>query len=170
MLGGYMAGVTVSGVLWAIFQNNAGGAWDNAKKSFEAGVEINGVMTYKGSEAHKAAVTGDTVGDPFKDTSGPSMNILIKLTCLIGLVIAPILGGHSNDNSHSEEIRKEVRIEIKGDTSEMAAATITTATTVNGKTTTNTQEIEGRVEEIEEKANEAGTIISVNIQKDTKKE
>ena len=96
MLGGYMAGVTVSGVLWAIFQNNAGGAWDNAKKSFEAGVEINGVMTYKGSEAHKAAVTGDTVGDPFKDTSGPSMNILIKLSCLIGLVIAPILGGHSN--------------------------------------------------------------------------
>lgn len=92
MLGGYMAGVTVSGVLWAIFQNNAGGAWDNAKKSFEAGVMINGEMTYKGSEAHKAAVTGDTVGDPFKDTSGPSMNILIKLTCLIGLVIAPILG------------------------------------------------------------------------------
>ncbi|MFB1040814.1 MAG: sodium-translocating pyrophosphatase [Polaribacter sp.] len=170
MLGGYMAGVTVSGVLWAIFQNNAGGAWDNAKKSFEAGVEINGVMTYKGSEAHKAAVTGDTVGDPFKDTSGPSMNILIKLTCLIGLVIAPILGGHSNANSHSEEIRKEVRVEIKGDTSEMAAATITTATTMNGKTTTSTQEIEGTVEEIEEKANEAGTIISVNIQKDTKKE
>lgn len=93
MLGGYMAGVTVSGVLWAVFQNNAGGAWDNAKKSFEAGVEINGEMTYKGSDAHKAAVTGDTVGDPFKDTSGPSMNILIKLTCLIGLVIAPILGG-----------------------------------------------------------------------------
>ncbi len=93
-LGGYMAGVTVSGVLWAIFQNNAGGAWDNAKKSFEAGVEIDGEMTFKGSEAHKAAVTGDTVGDPFKDTSGPSMNILIKLTCLVGLVIAPILGGH----------------------------------------------------------------------------
>lgn len=92
MLGGYMAGVTVSGVLWAIFQNNAGGAWDNAKKSFEAGVMINGEMTYKGSDAHKAAVTGDTVGDPFKDTSGPSMNILIKLTSLIGLVIAPILG------------------------------------------------------------------------------
>lgn len=92
MLGGYMAGVTVSGVLWAVFQNNAGGAWDNAKKSFEAGVMINGEMTYKGSDAHKAAVTGDTVGDPFKDTSGPSMNILIKLTCLIGLVMAPILG------------------------------------------------------------------------------
>ena len=98
MLGGYMAGVTVSGVLWAVFQNNAGGAWDNAKKSFEAGVMINGEMTYKGSDAHKAAVTGDTVGDPFKDTSGPSMNILIKLTCLIGLVIAPILGdGHSTE-------------------------------------------------------------------------
>jgi len=103
MLGGYMAGVTVSGVLWAIFQNNAGGAWDNAKKSFEAGVEINGEMTYKGSDAHKAAVTGDTVGDPFKDTSGPSMNILIKLTCLIGLVIAPILGGHSSDSSHHDK-------------------------------------------------------------------
>ncbi|UZO81063.1 sodium-translocating pyrophosphatase [Aquimarina sp. ERC-38] len=93
-LGGYMAGVCVSGVMWAIFQNNAGGAWDNAKKSFEAGVSINGEMTYKGSDAHKAAVTGDTVGDPFKDTSGPSMNILIKLTCLVGLVIAPLLGNH----------------------------------------------------------------------------
>jgi K(+)-stimulated pyrophosphate-energized sodium pump len=92
-LGGYMAGVCVSGVMWAIFQNNAGGAWDNAKKSFESGVTIDGKQYEKGSEPHKAAVTGDTVGDPFKDTSGPSMNILIKLTCLIGLVIAPILGG-----------------------------------------------------------------------------
>ena len=103
-LGSYMAGVTVSGVLWAIFQNNAGGAWDNAKKSFEAGVEINGEMTYKGSESHKAAVTGDTVGDPFKDTSGPSMNILIKLTCLVGLVVAPILGNHSEE--HMAKIEK----------------------------------------------------------------
>ena len=101
MLGGYMAGVTVSGVLWAVFQNNAGGAWDNAKKSFEAGVMINGEMTYKGSDAHKAAVTGDTVGDPFKDTSGPSMNILIKLTCLIGLVIAPILGNGSGNKMNA---------------------------------------------------------------------
>jgi K(+)-stimulated pyrophosphate-energized sodium pump len=99
MLGGYMAGVTVSGVVWAIFQNNAGGAWDNAKKSFEAGVLVDGAMSFKGSDAHKAAVTGDTVGDPFKDTSGPSMNILIKLTCLIGLVIAPILGnGSASEN------------------------------------------------------------------------
>ena len=118
MLGGYMAGVTVSGVLWAIFQNNAGGAWDNAKKSFEAGVEINGKMTFKGSEAHKASVTGDTVGDPFKDTSGPSMNILIKLTCLIGLVIAPILGGHSVDSSHTNldhKFNEEVLIEVQND-------------------------------------------------------
>ena len=103
-LGGYMAGVCVSGVMWAIFQNNAGGAWDNAKKSFEAGVEINGEMTYKGSDAHKAAVTGDTVGDPFKDTSGPSMNILIKLTCLVGLVIAPVLGGHSLDTATASNV------------------------------------------------------------------
>src|SRR5690554_5075723 len=107
MLGGYMAGVTVSGVLWAIFQNNAGGAWDNAKKSFEAGVMVDGEMTYKGSEAHMAAVTGDTVGDPFKDTSGPSMNILIKLTCLIGLVIAPVLGGHSTEMDLPEAAAQE---------------------------------------------------------------
>ncbi len=114
MLGGYMAGVTVSGVLWAIFQNNAGGAWDNAKKSFEAGVEINGEMTYKGSEAHKAAVTGDTVGDPFKDTSGPSMNILIKLTCLIGLVIAPILGGeHGEAEASNVEPAKTEEVQVE---------------------------------------------------------
>ena len=126
-LGGYMAGVCVSGVMWAIFQNNSGGAWDNAKKSFEAGVEINGEMTYKGSDAHKAAVTGDTVGDPFKDTSGPSMNILIKLTCLVGLVIAPILGNHDSEsalldfNNENLEIKiqenknKEYSVEIKAE-------------------------------------------------------
>ncbi|WP_420571976.1 sodium-translocating pyrophosphatase [Kordia sp.] len=122
MLGGYMAGVTVSGVLWAIFQNNAGGAWDNAKKSFEAGVEINGEMTYKGSDAHKAAVTGDTVGDPFKDTSGPSMNILIKLTCLIGLVIAPILGGHSDETATAEEVNKNViQVNVEESTNDTVA-------------------------------------------------
>ena len=113
MLGGYMAGVTVSGVLWAVFQNNAGGAWDNAKKSFEAGVMINGEMTYKGSDAHKAAVTGDTVGDPFKDTSGPSMNILIKLTCLIGLVIAPILGAGNEGGTKKMECTMEMKMECK---------------------------------------------------------
>lgn len=93
VLGGLLAGVTVSGVLMGTFQSNAGGAWDNAKKSFEKGVEINGEMVYKGSDPHKASVTGDTVGDPFKDTSGPSMNILIKLMSIVSLVIAPYIAG-----------------------------------------------------------------------------
>ncbi|MBK7440953.1 MAG: sodium-translocating pyrophosphatase [Chitinophagales bacterium] len=91
ILGGLLAGVTVSGVLLAIFQSNAGGAWDNAKKSFEKGVDIDGTTHYKGSDAHKASVTGDTVGDPFKDTSGPSMNILIKLMSIVSLIIAAYL-------------------------------------------------------------------------------
>ena len=99
-LGGFLAGATVSGVLMGIFQNNAGGAWDNAKKSFEKGVEINGEMYYKKSEPHKASVTGDTVGDPFKDTSGPSMNILIKLMSIVSLVIAPTLAQMHN-NKHT---------------------------------------------------------------------
>jgi K(+)-stimulated pyrophosphate-energized sodium pump len=86
-----LAGVTVTGVLMAIFQSNAGGAWDNAKKSFEEGVEINGKTYYKKSDPHKAAVVGDTVGDPFKDTSGPSLNILLKLMSVVALVIAPLL-------------------------------------------------------------------------------
>jgi K(+)-stimulated pyrophosphate-energized sodium pump len=155
MLGGYMAGVTVSGVLWAVFQNNAGGAWDNAKKSFEAGVMINGEMTYKGSDAHKAAVTGDTVGDPFKDTSGPSMNILIKLTCLIGLVIAPILGGHSEGTSNvKEEVKKEIQVTVNSQNDQLASAIIITTKTVNGKTFTETQTISGTLQEIEKKANE----------------
>lgn len=105
VLGGMLAGITVSGVLMGIFQNNAGGAWDNAKKSFEKGVEINGEIYYKKSEPHKAAVTGDTVGDPFKDTSGPSMNILIKLTSIVALVIAPYIavtdGGHGHAHGAS---------------------------------------------------------------------
>tara|TARA_B110000091_G_scaffold133315_1_gene142825 strand:+ start:9076 stop:11460 length:2385 start_codon:yes stop_codon:yes gene_type:complete len=154
MLGGYMAGVTVSGVLWAIFQNNAGGAWDNAKKSFEAGVEINGEMTFKGSEAHKAAVTGDTVGDPFKDTSGPSMNILIKLTCLIGLVVAPILGGHALDtDSHDAELINEVEVvvKMKADDTDNAKAVVTSTTTVNGETVTEEKIIEGTTEEVKGK-------------------
>ena len=163
-LGGYMAGVCVSGVMWAIFQNNAGGAWDNAKKSFEAGVEINGEMTYKGSDAHKAAVTGDTVGDPFKDTSGPSMNILIKLTCLVGLVIAPILGGHTTEES--SRVEKKVKVEIKATDNNDAIATITTTEVVNGEKTSKVEKIEGTLEEVEKAAKEKGTIISVDVKKD----
>ena len=156
MLGGYMAGVTVSGVLWAIFQNNAGGAWDNAKKSFEAGVEINGKMTFKGSEAHKASVTGDTVGDPFKDTSGPSMNILIKLTCLIGLVIAPILGGHSSDSIHNtvdRSVNKEVIIEAQNDVWTMK---ITTDQTDLSGSKSDSEIITGTKEEIIKEAKKMG--------------
>jgi K(+)-stimulated pyrophosphate-energized sodium pump len=103
VLGGMLAGATVSGVLLGMFQNNAGGAWDNAKKSFEKGVEINGEVFYKKSEPHKASVTGDTVGDPFKDTSGPSMNILIKLMSIVSLVIAPTLASiHGSDAAASK--------------------------------------------------------------------
>jgi K(+)-stimulated pyrophosphate-energized sodium pump len=100
VLGGVLAGVTVSGVLMGMFQSNAGGAWDNAKKSFEKGVEIDGKMYYKKSEPHKASVTGDTVGDPFKDTSGPSMNILIKLMSIVALIIAPHIKVDGLDHSH----------------------------------------------------------------------
>ncbi|OMP31484.1 sodium-translocating pyrophosphatase [Mangrovimonas sp. DI 80] len=154
-LGGYMAGVCVSGVMWAIFQNNAGGAWDNAKKSFEAGVEIDGEMSYKGSDAHKAAVTGDTVGDPFKDTSGPSMNILIKLTCLVGLVIAPILGGHSfhsalGESMESQEIKKEIKIEMQSVEAENARAVVTTVFTEDGETVTEEVVLEGSLDEVKQ--------------------
>ena len=106
VLGGFLAGATVSGVLMGMFQNNAGGAWDNAKKSFEKGVEINGKMEYKKSEPHKASVTGDTVGDPFKDTSGPSMNILIKLMSIVSLVIAPTLSGMFHDQIQESRMQK----------------------------------------------------------------
>ena len=155
-LGGYMAGVCVSGVMWAIFQNNAGGAWDNAKKSFEAGVEINGEMTFKGSDSHKAAVTGDTVGDPFKDTSGPSMNILIKLTCLVGLVIAPLLGSHSapKQTSSNDEIRKEIRVEVNADDAGLVEAIIETTTIENGEKSVEEKIISGTEEEVQEALND----------------
>jgi K(+)-stimulated pyrophosphate-energized sodium pump len=118
-LGGFLAGATVSGVLMGIFQNNAGGAWDNAKKSFEKGVEINGEMFYKKSEPHKASVTGDTVGDPFKDTSGPSMNILIKLMSIVSLVIAPSLA----------QLHPTKAMEVKSQTMEISV--INTDSTAN---------------------------------------
>lgn len=108
VLGGFLAGATVSGVLMGMFQNNAGGAWDNAKKSFEKGVEINGEIYYKKSEPHKASVTGDTVGDPFKDTSGPSMNILIKLMSIVSLVIAPSLA-----KLHADDIQKNRMMKLE---------------------------------------------------------
>lgn len=111
-LGGMLAGATVSGVLMGMFQNNAGGAWDNAKKSFEKGVEINGEMYYKKSDPHKASVTGDTVGDPFKDTSGPSMNILIKLMSIVALVIAPTLA-NMYSNKTTETAKTPVKQEVK---------------------------------------------------------
>jgi K(+)-stimulated pyrophosphate-energized sodium pump len=115
MLGGVLAGITVSGVLMGIFQNNAGGAWDNAKKSFEKGVEIDGKMEYKGSDAHKASITGDTVGDPFKDTSGPSMNILIKLTSIVALVIAPYIavdkGLHEEHTMSNQPTQTEIVVD-----------------------------------------------------------
>lgn len=109
VLGGFLAGATVSGVLMGMFQNNAGGAWDNAKKSFEKGVEINGETFYKKSDPHKASVTGDTVGDPFKDTSGPSMNILIKLMSIVSLVIAPTIAKIHADKI--QEAEKKVKVE-----------------------------------------------------------
>lgn len=113
-LGGMLAGATVSGVLMGMFQNNAGGAWDNAKKSFEKGVEINGEIYYKKSEPHKASVTGDTVGDPFKDTSGPSMNILIKLMSIVALVIAPTLASmFGTGGAHTESAKAPVKQEVK---------------------------------------------------------
>ncbi len=136
-LGGYMAGVCVSGVMWAIFQNNAGGAWDNAKKSFEAGAMVNGKIEKKGSDAHKAAVTGDTVGDPFKDTSGPSMNILIKLTCLVGLVIAPILGGHGTEEGYA--VINEAEVEHS----------ISVVTEDNNKSTPNSAKAVATITEVE---------------------
>ncbi|HEY6503765.1 MAG TPA: sodium-translocating pyrophosphatase [Chitinophagaceae bacterium] len=122
-LGGFLAGATVSGVLMGMFQNNAGGAWDNAKKSFEKGAEINGQIYKKGSDPHKAAVTGDTVGDPFKDTSGPSMNILIKLMSIVSLVLAPTLASfHAGNSGGHAQVKKEEKT-IPAVTTKTEAAT-----------------------------------------------
>lgn len=128
-LGGFLAGATVSGVLMGMFQNNAGGAWDNAKKSFEKGVEINGEVFYKKSEPHKASVTGDTVGDPFKDTSGPSMNILIKLMSIVSLVVAPTLKQLHQD---TDALKVVVSAKRGGEVS-VTDVTITENTSVNAE-------------------------------------
>ena len=145
-LGGFLAGATVSGVLMGIFQNNAGGAWDNAKKSFEKGVEINGEMFYKKSEPHKASVTGDTVGDPFKDTSGPSMNILIKLMSIVSLVIAPSLA-----QIHASKATTEVKtqtVEISVINTDTAASAMMIADT--SKTVTITADTKTLVQSLQE--------------------
>ncbi len=145
-LGGFLAGATVSGVLMGIFQNNAGGAWDNAKKSFEKGVEINGEMFYKKSEPHKASVTGDTVGDPFKDTSGPSMNILIKLMSIVSLVIAPSLA-----QIHASKATTEVKtqtVEISVINTDTAASAMMIADT--SKTVTITADTKTLVQALQE--------------------
>jgi len=125
VLGGFLAGATVSGVLMGMFQNNAGGAWDNAKKSFETGAEINGEIFYKKSEPHKASVTGDTVGDPFKDTSGPSMNILIKLMSIVSLVIAPTLAQmHKGSLKKMHTVEQKMEVKVAGNDSTTVSLTV----------------------------------------------
>jgi len=157
MLGGLLAGVTTCGVLMAIFQSNAGGAWDNAKKTIEE-------QGKKGSDAHKAAVVGDTVGDPFKDTSGPSLNILLKLMSVVALVIAPSIALNSTAIS-DYNTKKEVKVEITQTSGDLAMATITTTKTIDGVVSEDIQKIEGTVAEIEKKAEESGNIVSVNVVK-----
>lgn len=157
VLGGFLAGATVCGVLMGMFQNNAGGAWDNAKKSFEKGVDINGQTYYKGSEPHKASVTGDTVGDPFKDTSGPSMNILIKLMSIVSLVIAPTLAVLHKDKI---EANRKAKIEsltgVSGTTA--ASGDIPIITAVPG-------EIKGYLNENGDFVYETGNIQKIKLNK-----
>lgn len=141
MLGGLLAGVTVSGVLMAIFQSNAGGAWDNAKKMFEEGVEINGTMHYKGSEAHKAAVVGDTVGDPFKDTSGPSLNILLKLMSVVALVIAPSIALEINSNMGAIAPNTSNEIILNAESATEADANAAVYSTENNTETSTSNEV-----------------------------
>ena len=154
MLGGLLAGVTTCGVLMAIFQSNAGGAWDNAKKTIEE-------QGKKGTEAHKAAVVGDTVGDPFKDTSGPSLNILLKLMSVVALVIAPSIAittdgiaAYTEEKDATElvaqNISKEVKVEmIKGE-DEVFKAVVTTVVNENGEESTSYETFEGTESEVKE--------------------
>ncbi|WP_294331021.1 sodium-translocating pyrophosphatase [uncultured Chryseobacterium sp.] len=164
VLGGFLAGATVSGVLMGMFQNNAGGAWDNAKKSFEKGVNINGETYYKGSEPHKASVTGDTVGDPFKDTSGPSMNILIKLMSIVSLVIAPTLAVMHKDKI---EANRKAKLEALMGTAGLTAVN-STATGVNGTGTVMMSQIKGYLNESGDFVYDTGAIKEVEL-KDGKK-
>ena len=164
MLGGLLAGVTTCGVLMAIFQSNAGGAWDNAKKTIEE-------QGRKGTEEHKAAVVGDTVGDPFKDTSGPSLNILLKLMSVVALVIAPSIALSTADVSDYNN-KKEVKVEIKKTTGDLAMATITTITNENGKNVVKEEIIEGTLEEVKKKINvleNIGEKIHVDVKKNGNK-
>ena len=160
MLGGLLAGVTTCGVLMAIFQSNAGGAWDNAKKTIEE-------EGRKGTEAHKASVVGDTVGDPFKDTSGPSLNILLKLMSVVALVIAPSIA-LSLDNDSAMNTN-EIRVEMTSENGEMAKAIITTTTTENGEVVTEEKIIEGTLEEVKAKVDALEENISVDVKIKTKK-
>lgn len=156
VLGGFLAGATVCGVLMGMFQNNAGGAWDNAKKSFEKGVDINGQTYYKGSEPHKASVTGDTVGDPFKDTSGPSMNILIKLMSIVSLVIAPTLAV-----LHKDKIEANRKAKI-----ESLTGISSSAPTVNGDSkiiTVIPGEVKGHLNENGDFVYETGNIQKIKL-------
>ena len=150
MLGGLLAGVTTCGVLMAIFQSNAGGAWDNAKKTIEE-------QGKKGTDAHKAAVVGDTVGDPFKDTSGPSLNILLKLMSVVALVIAPSIAlsaddvmAYANHTNVSEqvEVSKEVKVEMTKNDDGNTKAVVTTVTTKNGESSTTYEAFEGTEAEV----------------------
>jgi len=159
MLGGLLAGVTVTGVLMAIFQSNAGGAWDNAKKMVEDGVTIDGVEYGKGSDVHKAAVVGDTVGDPFKDTSGPSLNILLKLMSVVALVIAPSIAMNldSLPTDVSEGTKIEKTIEVTQDDVQTVTTTSTTTTKiVDGEEVSSETDVTKEVVEVEV-ASEAAT-------------
>ena len=167
MLGGLLAGVTTCGVLMAIFQSNAGGAWDNAKKMIEE-------QGKKGTDAHKAAVVGDTVGDPFKDTSGPSLNILLKLMSVVALVIAPSIAISSDgvmaysEDKMAQEVRKEVQVKMEAKADDLVVATVTTTTTKAGETSADEQVFEGTMEEVKAKIDEMhneGTDINVKVKK-----
>ncbi|MBU2525659.1 MAG: sodium-translocating pyrophosphatase [Bacteroidetes bacterium] len=167
MLGGLLAGVTVTGVLMAIFQSNAGGAWDNAKKMFEGGVEIQGKMYYKGSEPHKAAVVGDTVGDPFKDTSGPSLNILLKLMSVVALVIAPSIAQIPSTTGSVNPVEEKVQIRMNT-SDELTTAIVTITSVENGVQQVVEKVFEGTTAEVTAQLKpyrDNSSIVSVNVSK-----